>query len=146
MSLPITISISADVVAWYAALVSTGMFFFEFLKYRRERVHVALECKLNYRIYGAGSQYAEGKNYIIIKVINRGIRPVTITTVGFITKNKEEGNGILSDSVRSGSRELTEGKSTDYLMEQDSVVLDKIKYFVAYDMTGREFKGKLKLK
>jgi len=63
--------------------------------------------------------------------------------VGVISKTGNN-NGVLSDGFCYGSRELTEGKSTDYLIRQDLLNLDDIKYFVVYDSTDKEFKGKLK--
>jgi len=90
--------------------------------------------------------YQPDKDYIVITVINKGKRPVTISKVGYISKKGKGKHGILTDSFFRGSRELTEGKSTDYLIEQDLLDLSKIKYFVAYDLTGREYRGKLKSK
>ena len=80
----------------------------------------------------------------MISVINSGRRPVTIEKVAGITRDKKEKNFILTDSL--GARELTEGKSTDYLVEQDLIGdLSKIKYFVAYDLTGGEHRIKVKI-
>jgi len=145
MKPPITISVSADAVAWYAAIVSTGLLIIEFLRFWRERVNLVLKCKANCRLYGTATTwpYRADKDYIIITVINKGKRPVTIQNVGYVPKNKKDKSGILHDSLARGSRELTEGKSTDYLLQQDLVDLTKVKYFVAYDLTGRMYKGKL---
>ncbi|PIV22907.1 MAG: hypothetical protein COS40_05060 [Deltaproteobacteria bacterium CG03_land_8_20_14_0_80_45_14] len=143
MNVPINISISAEAVAWYAAIVSTLALIITFLKYWSERINVVVKCKSNWRVIGGGSIYAPNKDYVVVTVINKGKRPVTIQNVGFVSKNKKDEKGILSDSLL-GPRELKEGKSTDYLIEQDLVDLKKIKYFVAYDLTGRAYKGKLK--
>ncbi len=97
-------------------------------------------------MHGATAPHKPDTDYVVVKVINKGRRPVTIGSVGFITKGKIEKDAIINDSLIGGSRELAEGKSTSYLMEQAAIDLDKIKYFVAYDLTGREFKGKLKRK
>lgn len=142
MEFPITISITAGTVAWYAALISTTLLILRILEYCRERTNIVLKCVANRRVIGGS--YEEDKYYIVITVINKGRRPVTIQNVGYISKNKKDEHGILSDSLLRGSRELAEGKSTDYLLEQDQVNLEKIKYFVAYDLTGRLYKGKLK--
>ena len=146
MPLPISLTISANAVAWYAALVSTVLLIIRYLDYRKDRVNVILDCMPDYRVYGATAPHKPDTDYILIKVINKGRRPVTIGNVGFITKGNNEKDALLSDSLREGPRELNEGKSTSYLMEQDAIDLNKIKYFVAYDLTGREFKGKLKRK
>jgi len=140
--MPISITISANVVAWYAALISTGLLVVHYLKFRAERVNVVIECAKGYRVRNSGI-YSKDKEYILVNVINKGVRPVTIKTVACITKKKNDSNFILADSIDK-SRELTEGKSTHYLMEQDSVDLKKVKYFAVFDLTGREFRGKLK--
>lgn len=144
MSLPINVLISAGAVAWYAALISTILLIIRLLEYQGNKVNVVLKCRENYQVYPGSKMYPPNKNYIIIIVINKGKRPVTIQNVAFISKSKNDKNGILSDSFLRGRVELTEGKSIDYLLEQDSVDLKKIKYFVAYDLTGRGYKGKLK--
>lgn len=143
MSSPINISISAEAIAWYAALISTILLVIRFLEYQENKINIVLKCKANYRVYPGNKMYPPNKNYIVVIVINKGKRPVTIQSVGFISKNKNDKNGILSDSLLRGRVKLTEGESMDYLLEQDSVNLEKIKYFVAYDLTGREYKGKL---
>jgi len=142
MKFPITISITAGTVAWYAALISTTLLILRILEYCRERTNVVLKCEANHRVIGGS--YEEDKDYIVITVINKGRRPVTIQNVGYISKNIKDKHGILTDSLLKGSRELAEGKSTNYLLEQDQVNLEKIKYFVAYDQTGRQYKGKFK--
>ena len=120
MPLPISITVSANAVAWYAALVSTALLILRYLDYRKDRVNVKLDCRSDYRVYGDTAPYKPDTDYIMIKVINKGRRSVTIGNVGFITKGKKEKDAILNDSFQFGSRELAEGKSTDYLMEQGS--------------------------
>ena len=146
MSFPISITISANAIAWYAALVSTVLLIIRYLDYRKDRVNIVLDCRTDYLVHGATAPYKPDTYYILVNVINRGRRPVTIGNVGFITKDKNGADGLLSDSFHPGPRELTEGKSTNYLIEQERIDLDKIKYFVASDLTGRQFKGKLKIK
>ena len=85
-------------------------------------------------MHGATAPHKPDTDYVVVKVINKGRRPVTIGSVGFITKSKIEKDAIINDSLIGGSRELAEGKSTSYLMEQAAIDLDKIKYFVAYDL------------
>jgi len=147
MEFPITILVTAGTVAWYAALISTALLIVKVLEYYRERTKVVLKCKGNYRVYGEGlyeKLYEKDKDYVVITVINKGKRPVTIQNVGFSQRNRNDKEGILADSFKEGPRELSEGKSTDYLVQQDLIDLEKIKYFVAYDQTGRQYKGKLK--
>lgn len=139
----ITIEISASTVAWYAAIVATVSVIINVLRYLDDRVKLAIEVKAGMRTFGYNPSYKKDTDYILVTVINKGKRPVTIGNVGFITKDKKESNAILSDSAFPANREIKEGQSTDYMLEQSTVDLSKIKYFVAYDKTGREFRGKL---
>ena len=144
MSFPVTINISAEVVAWYAGIISTLALIIQLISYIGNKPKVKLKCRRGYRLLSAKSPYKPNTDYIMITAINVGRRPVSMKNVGFITKNKKDPNGLLTDSFMHGIRELTDGKSTDYLIEEGSVDLTKIKYFVAYDLTDREYRGKLK--
>lgn len=137
MNSPISITITAETVAWYAAIISTTMLLLRLIELYRDKVNVKLKCEKNMGIIGN----PENIDYIMITVINNGKRPVTIGNVSFAMKNGKY--GIFSDSLTNGSRELTEGKSTSYQIKQDSVNLNVVKYFFAIDKTGREFRGKL---
>jgi hypothetical protein len=140
----VTVTISAGSVAWYAAIVSTCLLIIQILTYLENKVSVKLECKSGYRIFNARPPYKEDTDYIVITVVNMGKRPVTVKNVGIVMKNKKDKNMLLSDALLGGSRKITDGESTDYLIEEKSVDLNKIKYFVAYDSTGKGYRGKLK--
>lgn len=140
--MPISITISATTVAWYAAIISTFLLVIQILNFLRDRINVVVEVKPNIRVYGPG-EFKEDVDYINITVKNKGKRPVTIQSVGFVTKKKKNKDGLLTDSFTQRPRELSDGKSTDYLVEQSLIDFDEIKYFVAYDQAGRKFKGKI---
>jgi len=139
--LPISITISSTTVSWYAAIISTFLLVIQVLNFLRDRVNVTVEVKPNMRVYGS-SDYDDDTDFINIIVRNKGKRTVTIDSVGFVTKKRTEKNGLLSDSFTRGPRELSDGKSTNYLVKQSLINFDEIEYFVAYDQAGREFKGK----
>lgn len=128
-------------MSWYAAIISTFLLVIQILNFLRDRVNVVLEVKPNFRVYGL-SLYEDDTDYIVITVRNKGRRTVTIQNVGFVTQKKTDKNGLLTDSFTQGPRELSEGKSTDYLVKQSIINFDEIKYFVACDQVGREFKSK----
>ena len=138
--MPISITITATSVAWYAAIISTLVLALQAINFWRDRVIVVLDIKPDIRVYGSG-MHKEDTDYVSITVRNKGKRTVTIQSVGYITKGKKELNGLLTDSL--DSRELLDGKSTMYLVEQSLIIGENIKCFVAYDQAGREFKGKL---
>lgn len=138
--MPISIEVTASAVAWYAAIISTMLMVIQIVNIVRDRVNVVLDITPNIRALGSG-KYKEDTDYIMITVRNRGKRTVTIQSVGYVTKAKKDLNGLLTDSMET--KELMDGKSTTYLVDQSLINANKIKHFVAYDQAGRAFKGKL---
>lgn len=134
-----------NIVAWYAAVISTSLLILEIIKYFKDKSHVVLKCEAGQRIINSDI-YDPDKDHMMITVINKGRRPVTIGNVGYIYKGEKSKGGILNDSLINGNRELTEGKSTQYLFQEALLDLKKVKYFVAYDKTGKIYKGKIKKK
>jgi len=118
------------------------------LDYRRDRAIIALKCEADQYLVARGgvNPYKDGVEYFIVTVMNKGRRPVTITKVGYVPKNKKDNHVIFADSFLPGFRKLAEGESTQYIVEQNKIPLDKIKYIVATDTIDRKFKTKLKLK
>ena len=148
MKFPLILTISAEAVAWYAGIVATLSLVVNILKYLRDRANIKVKWKKDIRIVGESVyHYKKDKNYIAIKVMNMGKRPITIVNVGYITKGKDKPNAILTDSFTVGkvNFELKEGKSQSYYLEQDIVDLSKIKYFVVVDATDREYKARVSL-
>ena len=83
--------------------------------------------------------YDSDKEYVTIKVSNKGRRPVKIDTVAFIYL-KKAGSAIIGDSMRGGRREIKEGDSTTYLTPQNDLNFNEISYFAAYDAIGNSYK------
>lgn len=138
------ITISATMVAWYGAIVATLSLVVSGYVAIRDRVRVRVEARPNFRVMGAQSEYDPEKNYICVTVANIGRRPVTIGSVALIRKGETGRYLLLSDSVREGARELSEGESTTYIAEQDELDHRNVSGVVAYDQSGRQWKGKLK--
>jgi hypothetical protein len=136
----ISIKINANLLSIYAAIISTLVFIIQLLNYINNRVNIELSYKKNYKV--EGGNYDSNKTYLILTVRNKGKRPVTIQKVGYLSK-KDFQHGIFIDSLIKGPRELLEGKSIDYIVDQEEVDFDKINCFVAYDQVGREYKCKL---
>ncbi|MBI3320326.1 MAG: hypothetical protein HYZ89_07070 [Candidatus Omnitrophica bacterium] len=77
----------------------------------------------------------------MITVINMGRRPVSITQCGL--KERRGGNFLLvKDSIRYGIKELTEGKSCEFLLEESQVDTNNIACAFAQDATGKMYRGK----
>jgi hypothetical protein len=142
----VNITISADVVAWYAAIIGTGSLAVSALNVWRDRPRIKVSADAGNRVHGV-SAYSPDKLYISVTVANRGRRPVTISKVWFDTRNHNPERGphmLLSDSFLQGAREVAEGKATHYLMDQTDIDLNDLTRVVVADLTGRTWSGKLR--
>ncbi|NIM49313.1 MAG: hypothetical protein GTO22_08645 [Gemmatimonadales bacterium] len=68
---------------------------------------------------------------------------MTISAV-YYTRRSDESRSLLTDRIILTPKELAEGRSCTYLLDQDLVDLGDIKNLVVVDETGREWKGKIK--
>jgi len=135
------ITITAEVVAWYGAIVGTGSLVVGALNAWRDRARVAVRARPGYRVQNAPG-YSPDKLYVAVTVANRGRRPVTISHVWMERADSQE-KILLSDSFLQGNREITEGKATQYLMDQAGLDLGTIKRVYAGDQAGRRWSAKL---
>ena len=88
-------------------------------------------------LYNITYPYKPDVDYFDITVINRGRIPLTITKVALMLK--KAWYYIITESLYGG-RELKEGKSTDYLVEQDLIDFSKLLYIFIYDATDKVYK------
>jgi hypothetical protein len=87
--------------------------------------------------------FSPDKKYIAITVANWDRPPMTISTV-YYRRRSDKSRTLLSDSIILTPKELTEGRSSTYILEQNLVDLSDLKYLVVVDETGREWKGRVK--
>lgn len=132
-----TLTITASAVAWYAAVVSTISSAIQVGNYLRDRVHVKIKIQKNMETIN--DPVHEGMLLTRITVTNAGRRPVTITNVG--TMYLENKGCIFTDNTPRIPCELTEGKYITTLVDQEGLRFDEIRYFVAYDAVGREYRN-----
>jgi len=137
------ITITASVVAWYAAIVSTCSLTISAYVALRDRARLKVEASPDYFVTGPAAGYDPNKKYILVTVASIGRRPVTIEKVALMRKKGLGGHHLLADSLSKGPRELTEGKSATYLLEQSRIDFDEIDHAVAIDSTGRHWRGKV---
>jgi hypothetical protein len=144
MPSPFTLVISADVVAWYAAIVATASVAFTAYSIWRDRSRVFVEGRAGYVVPKANpGVYDPQKTYTVVSVVNRGRRPCTIDKVGL--KMRGKGKHVMSgDALIHGARELGEGKSSNWMLDQSDLALDEVEYVWAFDQTGREYRGKFR--
>ena len=81
----------------------------------------------------------DGMHLTMVTVTNTGRRPVTITNVGIMYLRNL--GAIFPDNTPRIPCELTEGKYIITLVNQEGLHFDEIRYFVAYDAVGREYRG-----
>ncbi len=98
---------------------------------------------LGYRVAGP-SPYQSDVDYIIITVVNHGRRPKSFTNVGLTIRTPEKSQPIMSGDCGKGPRELTEGKSEVWLIEQRTLTADDIEEVWAYDQTGKKHSGRVR--
>lgn len=137
----ITINISSSIVAWYAAVIATGALVFQIITVLRDRKRVNVSVSFNNRIVGDNliNPYKENTDYMEIKVVNNGKRPVVITSIGaeFL-----KGGGLLpTDFLKKGATILKEGEFVKSFVEQKLIDLQTIKCFSATDSTGKKYKS-----
>jgi hypothetical protein len=102
---------------WYSAIVSTLALFISLYVALRDRPSLKVSVRANMRAQpNADNEFTEGA-YTIVQITNTGRRTVAIATVWF--SQKPSGNDIaLDDSARVGPREVAEGRSTSYVLDQ----------------------------
>jgi hypothetical protein len=140
----VEVTISANVVAWYAAIVSTVALGINAFTAWRDRPRVQVTARAGYKVFGGPSPYSRDKIYVLVTVANRGRRPVTITKVYLSRKSERKGAIILADSLLRGATELGEGKAADYAIDQAQIDPADVRCVAAQDATGRVWKGRLK--
>ncbi len=91
-----TLTITANVVAWYAALVGTGSLAVSFYNAWRDRAHLRVTASAGYRVPPGSHPYDPKKLYISVVVANRGRRPTTVEKVWLTTKGVTGGTASWS--------------------------------------------------
>lgn len=123
-------------LAIYGSVAATIALIINLFSFLRNSTKVKLKVKTNQILIPAEPQYKKNTPYIAVTIINNGRRPFTINTVGF-EYFKKKGGAILTDSGKYGPREINEGQSSDYLVEQKLVNLKDVIYFFAKDNVGK---------
>jgi hypothetical protein len=138
MLLPdISIHISANAVAWYAAIVSTVGLAISLYTVWKDRPRIAATITPNVRLANMPPPYDPNKKYISVTVRNRGRRPTKIATV-YLKLYRTRGYFLLSDSLYSHvNRVLTEeNPRTNFLVDQNLVDPNGVEYAIVNDEAG----------
>ena len=134
----ISIDISANVIAIYAAIIAT----FSALKVIYDILTDMRKIKLSYRTdvtIQNHPDYKPNEPHFCIEVVNTGKRVVKIVNVGYFTKDGMK--NILSDSLFDlQNRILTDSNpSTSYLLPLKDVDINKIWYLYALDGRNKTY-------
>ncbi len=135
------LKLNVDPVALFGAIAGSVSLLINFFSFLRDSIKISVGVKRGWVILRS-PVHDPDKTWTIVTVSNQGRRPVTIKSVGFVYIHKK-GGGVLADSINNKEREILEGKSTDYLIDEATLGADEYKqiaYFAAYDSAGRTFK------
>jgi len=139
----IRLEITAEAVAWYAAIVATASALVSAYNVLRDRARLLIQVQANMRPLPGDVQHDTTKDHIMVRVVNAGRRPTIITHVWFEPKCKGAPNILLAHCLKMGPQELAEGKWAAYLLEQTAVDLKEFKYVCVSDSAGRTYRKKI---
>ncbi len=141
----ISINISANVVAWYAAIVSTIVMVIAILNYLGDKRRLKVSAQ-----HGFLTGVSDDSTKVIITAANIGKRPITVSGVGF--EMNEGGNLILMETpMLKLPHTLKEGTSCQTWINHDELMggikgdVKRIKSVWYRDSTGKYYKAKYKL-
>ena len=134
----ISINITAEAVAWYAAVIATFSAVKVIYDVLSDRHKIQLSYRTDVSIQGDG--YDPDEKQFCIEVINTGKRTVKVVNVGFFTHDGMK--SILSDSLFNlDKRVLTDSNpSTSYMAPLKDIDVEDVWYIYALDGRGKSHK------
>lgn len=138
----ITIQITAESVAWYAAIVATVGIVISLYNAWRDRARI----KINYNPHmyinnGESLNYPTGVKHLSIDVINIGRRPIRIEMVYLLIAGDNKKTLLTDSFAEHRPKVITEEKPrTTFLVKEDLVDLSKVYCVIVVDGTGRKHK------
>jgi len=131
------IEINGSILALYGAVVATATAVVQTVGFLRDRASVKVIVQHNMEIVGHPA-YA-GLTLTILKAVNIGRRPVTITSMG--AYRVHPGKALVCvDTLPALPCELAEGKYVQAFIKQNDLDLENIESWQAWDAVGRCFK------
>jgi hypothetical protein len=122
------------IIATYGAVLSTVAIVKQFIS---ERVILKITVNRDMEIHG-DPRY-NGMTLIVMKVVNKGSRPVTITHTGAwgLYPNQPF---IITDNQPPLAHEIKEGEYITSIVDQADTDVETIDYWQAIDSSGRVYK------
>jgi hypothetical protein len=144
-----SINITANMVAWYAAIVSTLGVIVAVLNYLGDKRRLKLSAS-----HGILTGMGDDSTKVIFSAANTGKRPVTISGVGlsFVEKNDlvlvRTPNLKLPSTLKEGQSCSTwmDHAELEHLLKREKKTVKDIKYVWFRDSTGKRYRRKYKLK
>jgi hypothetical protein len=136
------ITISAEVVAWYGAIVSTLTAGVSTWSVWRDKPSLRVTAQPNMMITGQIGPYTPEKTYIIIDVANTGRHPIVLDAA-FLKVNRGKPYAFVKgDWIPKAN--LSEGESAKMFCIQKDDYLDSITHIIVRDATGRKWTAKFR--
>jgi hypothetical protein len=135
-----TLTISADVIAWYGAVVATISAIWSGLSYFRDKSKVRVRIAQGFAMYPSDT-----RQIFLLEAVNHGRRPCTLTGAGFLLKDGAK-IAIYRPETITFPYELHEGKAVTISIEKSEMVeqMEKrsssITHAYYQDATGKTFR------
>jgi hypothetical protein len=142
------IEISANIVAWYGAIIATLSIILAFLNYFRDRTKIKVKISQGFFAYG---DHLGREVNVFIEAMNIGRRPVTLTGAGLTLKNGKQ-MFVIRPELISFPYELQEGKSVQVSLNKNEIFQEakkensKISYAWYRVATDKIYKAKFRMK
>lgn len=136
-----TIEISANVVAWYGAVVATAGFIFSAYSVWRDSARLKISISRKINLYNTNGLYKKNVDYIGVTVVNRGRRPIKISSAELLILGNKN-RLFLTDSLFDHRiQTITEDEpKKQFFVEEKDVDFDKIYCVVVKDGAKRVYK------
>ena len=128
------------VLAIWGATLSTLAILVDLARFKRDRARINVKVQGGYLVHPPNARYT-ASSYILIVVTNSGQRPLTIVTAGLRPPRGHRAQWLLTaDAYQRGKRELSEGQTTEFIMEESGIEFSSNKYVACVvDAAGRKY-------
>lgn len=132
------IEITGSTVAFYGAVLSTITATAQVISFLRDRARVKVTYQRNMELVGHPDPRYQGMTLTMLRAVNAGRRPVTITGMGAYRLYPRKAF-VCADTVPAIPVELTEGKYVTAMVDERDLDFEHVETFEAWDAAGRKF-------
>ena len=133
---PVEITISASIVAWYAAIVASIGAVIQTASYLRDRSRLKVAFQRDMQFVN-DPRHPDDMTFTVITITNIGRRPIMVRNA-FMQRPGNRG-AVFTDVQPAIPCELSEGKFITVAVDQAQLDLNDVAYFAASDSAGRVF-------